>query len=238
MSINQTSFWNARVGFRVGDNAPSGGRTSDEAVSTGGLWDNPGPDGNPTPPPDENASPWRRADPDPLNPSPSGILWYQETIHYNVRKTGYYCVGTSLFHYYHVHVHKRPSPALVPVTILSSDTAGKRQDSTDVPFHPKYDGTVLFKNKFDGQLPATDYPKVNFYLAMLLVYVVFASAWGLLCYRHVQDLLPIQVCALSTPECHPDLGTQYYLSGLVGFLVVEMVTNLSTSSVNLILIRD
>jgi len=85
------------------------------------------------------------------------------------------------------------SPALVPVTILSSDTVGKRQGPTDVPFHPKYDGTVLFKNKFDGQLPATDYPKVNFYLAMLLVYVLFASAWGWLCYRHVQDLLPIQV---------------------------------------------
>ena len=70
---------------------------------------------------------------------------------------------------------------------------GARQDSTDVPFHPKYEGTVLFKNKFNGQLPATDYPKVNFYLAMLLVYVLFASAWGWLCYQHVQDLLPIQV---------------------------------------------
>ena len=87
------------------------------------------------------------------------------------------------------------SPAAVPVTILSSDTVGARQDSTDVPFHPKYDGTVLFKNKFEGQLPATDYPKVNFYLAMLLVYVLFASAWGWLCYQHAQELLPIQVRA-------------------------------------------
>lgn len=90
----------------------------------------------------------------------------------------------------------RPHPsAAVPVTVLSSENMGARQDSTDVPFHPKYDGTVLFKNKFDGQLPATDYPKVNFYLAMLLAYVIFASAWGWLCYQHVQDLLPIQVCA-------------------------------------------
>ena len=92
-------------------------------------------------------------------------------------------------------------PAAVPVTVLSSDTMGTRQNSTDVPFHPKYHGAILFKNKFDGQLPATDYPKVNFYLAMLLVYVLFASAWGWLCYRHVQDLLPIQVCT------RPDPGT-------------------------------
>ena len=81
--------------------------------------------------------------------------------------------------------------AVVPLTVLSSDTGS---GSTDVPFHPKYKGAVLFKNKFDGQLPATDYPKVNFYLVMLLAYVLFASAWGWLCYQHVQDLLPIQVC--------------------------------------------
>jgi hypothetical protein len=85
------------------------------------------------------------------------------------------------------------SAAVVPLTVLSSDTVGTGRDSTDVPFHPKYEGIVLFKNKFDGQLPATDYPKVNFYLAMLLAYVLFASAWGWLCYKHVQDLLPIQV---------------------------------------------
>ena len=207
-------------------------------MSTGGLWDNPGPDGNPTPPPDENVSPWRRADSDPLNPSPSGTLLYQEPIQYNVRKTGYYCVGTPPSESRLTHDHKLPSPALVPVTILSSDAVGRRQDSTDVPFHPKYDGTILFKNKFDGQLPATDYPKVNFYLAMLLVYVLFASAWGWLCYRHVQDLLPIQVCTPLAPECLPDLGIQYYLSGLVGFLVVEMIANLSTSPANLVWIRD
>lgn len=88
--------------------------------------------------------------------------------------------------------------AVVPLTVLSSDTVGTGGGSTDVPFHPKYKGSVLFKNKFDGQLPATDYPKVNFYLAMLLAYVLFASAWGWLCYQHVQELLPIQVCETCT----------------------------------------
>jgi hypothetical protein len=48
------------------------------------------------------------------------------------------------------------STAIVPVTVLSS-----RRAPTDVPFHPKYHGTVLFKNAFNGMLPATDYPKVN-----------------------------------------------------------------------------
>ena len=98
----------------------------------------------------------------------------------------------------------RLSAAVVPLTVLSPDTVGTGRDPTDVPFHPKYEGTILFKNKFDGQLPATDYPKVNFYLAMLLAYVLFASAWGWLCYRHVQDLLPIQVggaCRAINPKC-------------------------------------
>ena len=132
----------------------------------------------------------------------------------------------------------RPPAAVVPLTVLSSDIVGTRQDPADVPFHPKYDGVVLFKNKFDGQLPATDYPKVNFYLAMLLAYVLFASAWGWLCYHHVQDLLPIQVCGMCRAvslECLSDLVTQYYLSGLVGFLVVEMIANLSTFPVSLVL---
>ena len=96
----------------------------------------------------------------------------------------------------------RLSAAAVPLTVLSSNTVGTGRDSTDVPFHPKYEGTVLFKNKFDGQLPATDYPKVNFYLAMLLAYVLFASAWGWLCYRHVQDLLPIQVGGICRAVSH------------------------------------
>ena len=32
---------------------------------------------------------------------------------------------------------------------------------TDVPFHPQYLGNIYFKNIFDGQLEAIDYPKVN-----------------------------------------------------------------------------
>ncbi|KDQ63295.1 hypothetical protein JAAARDRAFT_29313 [Jaapia argillacea MUCL 33604] len=191
-SINDTSFWSARVAFT---NSTIGSNSSE--VSSG-FWDNP--EGNPDPPDDdEYSSPWIRIRPrtydlrinaqvrDVINESPAGTLTYTSPIQYLVRKTGYYCV------------------AIVPVTVLASNPG----ESTDVPFHPNYAGRVYFRNTFQGRLPATDYPKVNFYFAMFLLYCVFGAAWGWLCYRHVQDLLPIQ----------------YYLSSLVGFLIVEMLAN-------------
>ena len=102
--INDTSFWSARVGFNSGN----GSRDSSGSVSTSGLWDNP--EGNPHPPDEDSSytSPWKprgisrrdwttghvtRQNIEPLNPSPSGILWYNGPIQYKVRKTGYYCVG-------------------------------------------------------------------------------------------------------------------------------------------------
>ncbi|KAK0233676.1 lung seven transmembrane receptor-domain-containing protein [Armillaria fumosa] len=190
-SINDTSFWSARVQLpRTSDTNSTS--TSEE------FWAN-APGGLPTPPPsadDEYTTPWRRRSPelahrDSLNPSPNGIHMYTEPIQYLVRKTGYYCV------------------AIVPVTVRNSASSSSARAPTDVPYHPSYHGLVFFQNTFDGQLPATDYPKVNFYFVMFLVYTTFACAWGWLCYKHVQELLPIQ----------------YYLSGLVGLLVIEMVAN-------------
>ncbi|SJL06219.1 uncharacterized protein ARMOST_09555 [Armillaria ostoyae] len=190
-SINDTSFWSARVQLpRTSDTNSTS--TSEE------FWAN-APGGIPTPPPsadDEYTTPWRRHSPkfalrDSLNPSPNGIHMYTEPIQYLVRKTGYYCV------------------AIVPVTVRNSASSSSARAPTDVPYHPSYNGLVFFQNTFDGQLPATDYPKVTFYFVMFLVYATFAGAWGWLCYKHVQELLPIQ----------------YYLSGLVGLLVIEMVAN-------------
>ncbi|KAI0296242.1 lung seven transmembrane receptor-domain-containing protein [Russula brevipes] len=77
--------------------------------------------------------------------------------------------------------------------------------------HPSYRGTVLFRNVFDGKLAATDYPKVNFYFATFLLYAALAAAWGWLCYSHFTEILPLQ----------------YYISCLIGFLIVEMVANLA-----------
>ncbi|KAF7307076.1 Integral membrane protein [Mycena indigotica] len=168
--LNSTSFWNARVEL------PANRTDSSRSEPTSnGFWNNPA--GNPTPPPGGHPTAWKRD----LNPSPPGILKYNSTIHYLVRKTGYYCV------------------AMVPVTVKHND-----EDA-----HAKYQASVFFQNTFAGKLPATDYPKVNFYFAMFLVYSVFALAWGWLCYQHVNELLPIQ----------------YYLSGLVGLVVIEMVAN-------------
>lgn len=44
---------------------------------------------------------------------------------------------------------------------------------------------------------------------MFFLYTLFGLAWAYICYKHLSELLPIQ----------------YYLSGLVGFLVIEMVAN-------------
>ncbi|KAJ7110018.1 lung seven transmembrane receptor-domain-containing protein [Mycena epipterygia] len=87
--------------------------------------------------------------------------------------------------------------AMVPVTLQRNEG------------HATYQGLVFFQNTFDGKLPATDYPKVTFYFTMFLVYAAFGAAWGWLCYQHVHELLPIQ----------------YYLSGLVGLVIIEMVAN-------------
>ncbi|KAJ7040415.1 lung seven transmembrane receptor-domain-containing protein [Mycena alexandri] len=178
--LNATSFWTARVELPANRTSSPSGASN---LATGGsFWDNP--EGNPTPPPGNNSSPWRRGSTSraatvDLNPSPDGLYSYSEPIKYLVRKTGYYCV------------------AMVPVTV-------QRDES-----HATYNGLVFFQNTFDGKLPATDYPKVNFYFAMFLVYAAFGAAWGWMCYQHVHELLPIQ----------------YYLSGLVGLVIIEMVAN-------------
>ncbi|KAG7098919.1 hypothetical protein E1B28_000816 [Marasmius oreades] len=176
-TINDTSFWSARVEL-PGSHGSRGGEGAE--LSTSPLWNSRR--GILTPLKSDYDPPWRRTG---ENVSPTGIYYYNQSIQYLVRKTGYYCV------------------AMIPVTVRNIAT---RQ--TDGP-HPSYKGTVLFRNKFDGKLPATDYPKVNFYFAMFLVYSAVAAAWAWLCYKHVQDILPLQ----------------YYLSGLVGLLVIEMVAN-------------
>lgn len=167
--INETSFWSARVGFPSGE---QGGSSPESEVSAATFWDNP--EGNPTPPDanGEYTSPWRREyrslmdrrDDDAPNTSPNNILYYNEPIQYIVRKTGYYCVGTPLCLLLVFLLLMSCATAIVPVTVISSSQNRDivpRQAPTDVPFHPSYHGSVLFKNKFNGRLPAAEYPKVN-----------------------------------------------------------------------------
>ncbi|KAJ8474622.1 hypothetical protein ONZ45_g15889 [Pleurotus djamor] len=136
------------------------------------FWDNP--DGNPDVPPSNYTSPFRTRELSlrQENHSPEGTYQYKGPIQYFVRKTGYYCV------------------AIVPFT-LQNDESPETSDT-----HAAFKGQIFFHNTFEGKLPATDYPKVNFYFVMFLLYAIFAAAWGWMCYRHMNDLLPIQVCVL------------------------------------------
>jgi hypothetical protein len=80
---------------------------------------------------------------------------YSSPIEYSVAKTGYYCVGMSSFL---VPDHRLIRLGIVPVTLVNSRSdIPEDRDNT----HAEYSGMVLFRNTFDGELPAVEYPKVN-----------------------------------------------------------------------------
>ena len=134
LSIENTTFWSARVAFPDSESGSS--NTTDQGLQSRQAAANP-------------------------NPSPSGLLVYQEPIQYLVRKTGYYCVGMSVFRMLSCGDSRHFSSAVVPVTVLQTSSRSTLQSRQSSDVHPSYRGTVLFRNVFDGQLPATDYPKVN-----------------------------------------------------------------------------
>lgn len=115
------------------------------------------------------------------------VATYDGPIMYAVPRTGYYCVG------------------VVPVTLVESS----RRAIAPSASHAEYSGSILFRSTFEGELPAAEYPKVGFYLFLSTVYAAVAIGWGLLCFRFVRELLPMQ----------------YYISGTMAFLVVEMLAN-------------
>lgn len=153
-SVNTTSFWSARVELPAK-------KTTLRSPSPAGLWNNPA--GNPTPPSSSNTSPWRRrSDVHTMEPvtevDSSGVLEYSQAIHYPVTKAGFYCVGKTISEKLESIWAYLWSSAAIPVSVQQNLVT--RAD-TGVPYHPSYTGKVLFKNTFDGQLPATDYPKVT-----------------------------------------------------------------------------
>ncbi|KAM0745675.1 hypothetical protein T439DRAFT_307608 [Meredithblackwellia eburnea MCA 4105] len=97
---------------------------------------------------------------------------------YSVSKTGYYCIGT------------------VPVTLDGGY------------LNTSFTGVVDFENVFPGLLPAGEYPKILFYFVLTLAYLGIGVWWGILCFIHRSDLLPIQ----------------HYISATVVFLIFEMFT--------------
>ncbi|ORX36229.1 lung seven transmembrane receptor-domain-containing protein [Kockovaella imperatae] len=165
----------------VGDVPP----TSDQSDQDNNGWSNPVPTMDE---PFQNQQPGESDEQEDVSPGSSEqAAYYTGTIEYPVRKTGYYCVG------------------VVPVTLLNSRDISSRQDAT----HAEYSGLVTFQNTFEGQLPAVEYPKINFYLLLSVVYAALGLGWAFLCIKHRNELLPMQ----------------YYISGMIVFLIIEMVAN-------------
>lgn len=70
----------------------------------------------------------------------------------------------------------------------------------------EYEAVVEFRNAY-GELSATQIPKLPFYGAMTIVYILLAGYWGFLYYQHRQDILAVQ----------------NYITAILVFLVVEML---------------
>ncbi|KIR28122.1 major facilitator protein [Cryptococcus deuterogattii 99/473] len=92
---------------------------------------------------------------------------------------------------------------IVPVTLVNSRDDVQERRAT----HAEYSGMVLFRNNFAGELPAVEYPKIHFYFALSIVYFVLGCGWAYLCTKHHRELLPMQ----------------YYISGTIVFLIIEML---------------
>jgi len=108
----------------------------------------PAAEANPTTTPSENT------------PTTDAILWYEKPIHYEVTKTGYYCIGTfKLRQSFHNIAYNRAITGVIPVTVLHQGDSNSNVNGTHT--HASFSGVVLFKNAFEGYLPATDYPKIT-----------------------------------------------------------------------------
>lgn len=93
--------------------------------------------------------------------------------------------------------------AEVPLASLEDDPTSS---SGETSVHAAFTGRVEFFNKFKGNLPAAEYPKLNFYFALTIAYIALGGFWLSLCIKHRDELLTVQ----------------YFISGTIAFLVVEM----------------
>lgn len=64
--------------------------------------------------------------------------------------------------------------AAVPMTTQSSTG----------DLHSRFSGRINFVNYFNGQLPATEYPKLQFYLTLTVLYMILGGYWLYLCIQH------------------------------------------------------
>lgn len=217
-SLANTSFWTARLGFREQENTqPASG--SNESRENG-LWDNP--EGNPSPPSDPYTSPWKRSGSrlstravevrQTSSEPAASILWYNEPIHYEVKRTGYYCVGAWLeFPLVYRSLNKMqpssrwlfclPEWNVKQIQTSPSTHRIREQCFSKTRLMDSYPQVIIQRLTWvDFQLkrvPYNAYIQPQFYLCLVIAYVGIAAAWSWLCFKHKDELLPIQVCAIS-----------------------------------------
>lgn len=90
---------------------------------------------------DEEKEPVKPPTPGSAAQVEGNVKTYDEPIHYKVPKTGYYCVG------------------VVPVTLVKGDQAEQHERRAQNQ-RGSYQGVVTFRNQFQGELPAAEYPKI------------------------------------------------------------------------------
>ncbi|KAJ3011419.1 hypothetical protein NUW54_g2183 [Trametes sanguinea] len=105
-----------------------------------------------------------------VRPSPTDIVCYDGPIRYVVRELGYYCI------------------AIVPVIAWQP----KGTSASSIPGAPRYGGTILFRNTFNGRLPASEHPKLHIYFALFCGYLTLAIAWSCSCWQNAERLLTVQ----------------------------------------------
>ncbi|KAG8760678.1 hypothetical protein FRC14_002359 [Serendipita sp. 396] len=223
ISIEQTSIWSRRLILPYHSNSTTTSKDSSVAVDNG-FWDNPA--GNPSvdPTDSEYTSPWRKRSPiydenSPTNTTGGDFHIMEDTPTVTAKgtttnTTTASSVGSTL-HYVEPIIYKVKKTgfycvAAVPLTEAKITSRAASSDAgVSISDHAVYHSVVLFKNIFKGELAAAEYPKIDFYLGLTLTYLALGGLWGYLCFRHLADLLPIQ----------------YYISYLLGFLVIEMLAN-------------
>lgn len=100
-------------------------------------------------------------------------------VKYDVKKTGYYCAAA---------VQLLNSSALSP---------GVAHENARVDLE--------FVNKFKGDLPASEHPRLTFAMALTIVYMALTLAWAGICYLNKHQLLP----------------TQYFILAALGLALVD-----------------
>lgn len=81
-------------------------------------------------------------------------------------------------------------PLLSPILAAVPMTTTSIEGNTDL--HSHFTGRISFINFFEGDLPATEYPKLQFYFTLTSLYMLLGGYWLYLCISHRDQLLTVQ----------------------------------------------